>query len=611
MKTYKEIRESYIQFLKENGHKEIPNVSLVMEDDPTLLFVNAGMVPLVPFLKGEKHPLGKRLTNVQRSVRTIDIDEVGDATHCTAFEMLGNWSLNDYFKKEALDITFRFLVEILDISPEKIRASVFKGNDVAPLDKESIEVLKGIYSQYGIDAKVGRGEVIETLGKDNWWGLDAGGPCGPTCEFFVDTGKASCGDKCGIECDCGRFMEITNNVFMEYLKEENDIKPLGRHNVDFGGGLERIVAMMQGVKSFYETDIYKPIYDFVESQVNDLSRSEDDKVKSLRIIVDHIKAATWIVMDGVEPDNTEQGYVLRRLIRRSIRHGFLLGIENEFITKVAEIAIDQFKDIYPKLQSDRSKILEVLREEEDKFKKTLKRGVKEVESLINDYKTKNPDMSIPFENEGGKTFTIYETYGFPLEMTIEELESHGVPLNVEKVKLNHEKAFKQHQEKSRSATKGRFKGGLADTSEDSTKLHTATHLLLAALRKVLGDHVFQKGSNITTERLRFDFPHDDKLTDQEVKEIENDVNTAIKAAFEVNFTEMPKEKALKEVDTAMFEQNYPDIVKVYTVGDPDKPYSKELCRGPHVDNTNELGHFKIIKQENIGSGLRRIKAVLE
>ncbi len=609
--TYEEIREKYLNLLKTNQHKEIPNANLVVEDDPTLLFINAGMVPLVPYLMGEEHPLGNRLTNVQKCIRTIDIEEVGDDTHVTSMEMLGNWSLNDYFKDEAITITFRFFTEILGLPIENIYGTVFKGNDSAPRDKKAISVWKRLFAENNIKAEVGKGKRIQLYGvEDNWWGLDKGGPCGPSSEFFYDTGKKPCGPDCHVNCDCGKYVELANNVFMQYLKEGQEIKPLEKHNVDFGGGLDRITAIMQGVSSVYQTDIYKPIYDFVK----DMSVANDnnpENEESIRIIVDHIKASTWLIMDGVTPDNTEHGYILRRLIRRSIRHGNLLGIEGEFTDKIADIAIEQFKGIYPLLDEKRSEIKAVITEEEKNFNKTLKKGVKEVQKLIQTHKREGDEETPEYKNKEGETFTIYETYGFPIEMTIEEFKKQGIPVDEDAVYKKHEEAFKEHQEKSRSASKGRFKGGLADTSEKTKRLHTATHLLLASLRKILGDHVLQQGSNISPERLRFDFSHDQKLTNEEIEKVNKMVNEKIKEKLPVNSTEMKKEEALEKVETAMFEENYPDIVTVYTVGDPEEPFSMELCRGPHVDNTDELVEFEIIKQENVGSGVRRIKAIVK
>lgn len=578
--TYKEIREKYLQFFKDRGHAEIPSAPLIPEDDPSVLFVNAGMFPLVPFLKGETHPQGKRLVNSQRCIRTGDIDEVGDEFHCTAFEMLGNWSLNDYFKKEAIRMTIEFFVEDLGFDIGRIYGSVFKGEENIPMDTTSIEIWKEIFSKYNIEAKVGEKERIMPLGReDNWWGLPSGGPCGPDSEIFYKMKN-------------GELVEIGNNVFMEYLLENGEYKPLGRHNVDFGGGLERIASICQGANSVYEIDIYKPIFE----KVTEISKKEN--LKSQRIITDHIKAATWIVMDGVVPSNTQQGYILRRLIRRSVRHGRKLEIGRDFTKEIAEIAIKQFSGIWPKLEEKKEFILQTIEDEEKKFNKTIGNGLKELEKTL----TKEGKI------DGKKAFQLYETYGLPLEVTEEILQEQGKEIFEKEGFIN---AQREHQEKSRTASAGMFKGGLADTSEMTTKYHTATHLLLAALRKVLGEHVYQKGSNITSERLRLDFPNNEKLTEEQISEVENIVNNAIQSSLEVTFEEYPREKALKMVPFAAFEEKYGEIVKIYFVGDKGNPYSIEICNGPHVKNTKELGKFRITKQENVGAGVKRIKAILE
>lgn len=578
--TYKEIREKYLQFFKDRGHAEIPSAPLIPEDDPSVLFVNAGMFPLVPFLKGETHPQGKRLVNSQRCIRTGDIDEVGDEFHCTAFEMLGNWSLNDYFKKEAIRMTIEFFVEDLGFDIGRIYGSVFKGEENIPMDTTSIEIWKEIFSKYNIEAKVGEKERIMPLGReDNWWGLPSGGPCGPDSEIFYKMKN-------------GELVEIGNNVFMEYLLENGEYKPLGRHNVDFGGGLERIASICQGANSVYEIDIYKPIFE----KVTEISKKEN--LKSQRIITDHIKAATWIVMDGVVPSNTQQGYILRRLIRRSVRHGRKLEIGRDFTKEIAEIAIKQFSGIWPKLEEKKEFILQTIEDEEKKFNKTIENGLKELEKTL----TKEGKI------DGKKAFQLYETYGLPLEVTEEILQEQGKEIFEKEGFIN---AQREHQEKSRTASAGMFKGGLADTSEMTTKYHTATHLLLAALRKVLGEHVYQKGSNITSERLRLDFPNNEKLTEEQISEVENIVNNAIQSSLEVTFEEYPREKALKMVPFAAFEEKYGEIVKIYFVGDKGNPYSIEICNGPHVKNTKELGKFRITKQENVGAGVKRIKAILE
>ncbi len=591
--SYKKTYQKYLEFFKEKEHSIIPSAPLVPENDPSVLFVNAGMFPLIPFLQGEEHPQGDKLANIQRCIRTGDIEEIGNEYHCTAFIMLGNWSLNSYFKKEAINYTVEFFVERLGLDINNIYASVFEGDEDAPQDTVSIEVWKEIFSKYNIDAKVGKDERIQPFGKkENWWGLESGGPCGPDSEIFYDTGKEKCSEKCNISCNCGKYVEIGNNVFMEYLKEGDNIQPLGRHNVDFGGGLERLAALLQNVDSVYEIDIYKPIL----SKVQALRKQEN--LKSERIIVDHIKAATWIIMDGVLPGRSQQGYILRRLIRRAVRHARKLEIEQEFTREVADICITQFRDIWDKLEEKREYILNTIEEEERKFNRTLEQGLRELEKRINKKEKIN----------GRDAFILYETYGLPLEVTEEILEEKGVKLEERDLFFQ---AETEHQEKSRTAAKGMFKGGLTDTSEMSTKYHTASHLLLAALRKVLGEHVYQKGSNITPERLRFDFPNETKLTPKQVKEVEDLVNEQIEKKLDVTFEEVDKDEALKLVPFAAFTEKYGDKVKLYYIGPKENPFSIEICNGPHVENIGDLGKFKISKQENVGAGVKRIKAILE
>jgi len=528
---------------------------------------------------GAKHPQGQRLVNSQRCLRTGDIDLVGDPYHCTTFEMLGNWSLNDYFKKEAINLTVKFFVEVLNLDINNIYATVYEGDKNFPKDEETIEVWKKIFKSYGVDVKVGKGERIEPKGKnENWWGLKSGGPCGPDSEIFYKTDNG--------------LVEISNNVFMQYLLDNGEYKPLGKHNVDFGGGLDRLTAMIQQVNSVFETDIYKPIL----LKVQDISN--ENIIESQRIIVDHLKAATWIVMDGIVPGKSKQGYVLRRLIRRAVRHGKKLNIDHMFTREVSEIAIEQFKVIYPQLQRQKENILKTIEDEEKKFNQTIKNGLTILDEMLEE---KN---SITGED----AFTLYETYGFPIEITKEILKEKNLELQNPE---GFEDAKQKHKEQSRSASKGMFQGGLADISEMSTKYHTATHLLLAALQKVLGDEIYQKGSNITPERLRLDFPADEKLTKEQLQEVENIVNEAIEAKYNVYFKEMKKENALKLVPFAKFTQKYGDVVKVYYIGPEEDPFSVEICRGPHVENTSELGEFKIIKQENMGADTKRLKAVLK
>ena len=542
------------------------------------------MFPLVPFLKGEKHPKGKRLVNSQRCVRTGDIEEVGNEFHCTSFEMLGNWSLNDYFKKEAINLTVEFFVDELGFDMERIYATVYEGDNEIPKDDVSIGIWKDIFKKYGIEAKVGKGERIEPLGKEeNWWGLESGGPCGPDSEIFY-------------KADDGQLIEIGNNVFMVYLLENGKYKPLGIHNVDFGGGLERITAIIQNVDSFYETDIFKPVL----QKIQDISKKE--KIKSQRIIVDHIKASVLIIMDGIKPSPTQQGYILRRLIRRAVRHGKLLDISKPFTKDISKIVIDQFVQIYPELENKEEEIINTIEEEELRFNKTIENGLKELEKELENKKIV----------DGKKAFQLYETYGLPIEVTEEIINEKNSSIK------NREDFFtaqKEHQEKSRNSSKGMFQGGLSDTSEMSTKYHTTTHLLLTTLRKVIGDHIYQKGSNITPKRLRLDFPSEKKLSEKEVKEVENIVNEIIEKGYDITYEEKPKGEALEIIrkysGIASFTEKYGDILKIYYVGPKDNPISVEICNGPHVQNTKDLGIFKIVKQENVGAGIKRIKAILE
>ncbi|KPJ54931.1 alanine--tRNA ligase [Parcubacteria bacterium DG_72] len=577
--TSYELREKYLSFFKEKDHNIIPGSSLIPEHDPTVLFTTAGMHPLVPFLSGEKHAQGKRLADVQKCIRTDDIEEVGDSWHLTFFEMLGNWSLGDYWKKQAIEWSFEFLTgkKYLAIPLEKISVTVFAGDDDAPQDEESAR----IWQELGIPKQ----RIYYLPKKDNWWG-PAGqtGPSGPCTEMFYDTGKKDCSFDCKPGCSCGKYSEIWNDVFMEYNKtEEGKYVPLEQKNVDTGMGVERTIAVLLGFDNVFETELFEPII----KEIKALSKKEDEK--SLRIIADHIKAATFILAENVEPSNVEQGYVLRRLIRRSVRYAKQLGIEDIFCHRIAKAVIEIYKDVYPEVYNNQDFILEQLIREEEKFEKTLERGLKEFERLD--------------EITGEKAFNLYQSYGFPLELTEELAKEKGIKINKQEFK----KAFEHHQEVSRRGAEQKFKGGLADHSEKTTKYHTATHLLLAALRKVLGEHIYQKGSNITSERLRFDFSHKNKLTEQEVEKIEKLVNQAIKQDLEVKFEEMSLDEAKKQGAMGVFGEKYGAKVKVYTIGD----FSKEICGGPHVKRTSELGTFKITKQESPGAGARRIRAVLE
>jgi len=589
-----ELREKFLDFFKEKGHTVIPGASLIPEHDPTVLFTTAGMHPLTPFLLGEKHPAGQRLTNVQKCLRTIDIDSVGDSWHLTFFEMLGNWSLGDFWKKEAIEWSFEFLTskKWLGIPIEKLSVTVFSGRpqegpQIAPRDDESAK----IWQKIGISK-----ERIYFLPKsENWWG-PAGqtGPCGPCTEMFYDSGKEKCGNDCRPGCPCGKYAEIWNDVFMEFNKtKEGKYEPLKQKNVDTGMGVERTTAVLNGYDNIYEIELFLPIIKKIESFATTNYKLQ---TKNYRIIADHLKAATFVLAENIEPSNVERGYVLRRLIRRAIRYGKQLGIENGFTHKVAEAVIDIYRNIYPELFRNKDFILEQLIREEEKFGKTIERGLKEFENIKKDAVISGQDA-----------FNLYQTYGFPIEMTEELAKEKGLKVDIGGFK----KELEKHQELSRTASVGVFKGGLADASEQVTKYHTATHLLLAGLRKVLGSHVVQKGSNITAERLRFDFSHKEKLFQEQIKQVEDFVNDAIKKDLPVNFEEMTLEQAKKINAMGVFESRYDGKVRVYTIGKDDKIISREICGGPHVKKTSELGRFKITKEESSGGGVRRIRAVLE
>jgi alanyl-tRNA synthetase len=626
----KELREKYINFFISKGHKRIPSASVVPENDPTVLFTTAGMHPLVPYLLGEKHPEGTRLVNVQKCVRTGDIEDVGDSTHNTFFEMLGNWSLGDYFKNESIRWSFEFLTDknYLGIDPKRLKVTVFEGDEDAPKDEESIKIWQECFAQFGIDAKVWDGKNNESakifpLPKDdNWWG-PAGitGPCGPDTEIFIDLTKSTnsefCpdGEDCKPGCHCGRYVEIWNNVFMQYNKNaEGKFESLSQQNVDTGMGLERTLAMLNGFDNIYESDVLKPIVEKVKElsgrnntntppHPDPLPEGEGeiqntDKIKAARIVADHVRTSVFMISDGVMSSNLDRGYILRRLIRRAIRSARTLDMQEKFLPVLVDVIVEIYKEEYPALLENKNNIIEELEKEEEKFGKTLEMGLREIGKIdgIN----------------GAKAFNIFQTYGFPYEMIVEELEKRGVAFDSIKLKDEFDENFHNHQDLSRTATAGKFKGGLADNSVETTRLHTAAHLLLQALRLVLGDHVFQKGSNITAERLRFDFSHPEKMTDEEKKKVEAIVNEQIQKALPVHYEEMSLEDAKNMGAMGVFESKYGEKVKVYIIGDEEKEiFSKEICGGPHVENTSELGHFKIQKEESSSASVRRIKAVLE
>lgn len=584
----KELRNKYIEYFVRHGHAHINSASLIPENDPTVLFTTAGMHPLVPYLLGEKHPQGKRLVNVQKCVRTADIEEVGDSSHCTFFEMLGNWSLGDYFKEESIKMSYDFLVNELKIDKNIIAISVFAGDEDAPKDTVSAESWKKL----GIPEE----RIFYLPKKNNWWG-PAGetGPCGPDTEIFIIKDVQDCSDQCSPACDCGKYLEIWNNVFMEYNKTaEGKYIPLKQKNVDTGMGLERTLSILGGYETVYDIDLFKPAMDILDNLV----AKNIDTIKEKRIIADHIRTATFILGDqkGVTPSNVDQGYVLRRLIRRALRFARQVDIPKETLVEISKVYIKQYKEAYPEIGNNAGKIIDELEKEIAKFDTTLQKGLAEFEKLKK--YIQNSRIS------GKAAFRLYDTFGFPVEITTELAKESGITVDIE----GFEQCFKEHQKKSQAGAEQRFKGGLADTSEQTAKLHTATHLLLAALKKVLkDDNIFQKGSNITAERLRFDFNFPRPMTEEEIKEVEDKVNEVIKKNMQVSFKEMSVEEARKSGAEGAFGDRYEEIVKVYSIGD----YSKEICGGPHVSNTSELGTFKITKEQSSSAGVRRIRAILE
>ena len=579
-----EIRNKYLNFFKSHGHAVIPSASLIPENDPSVLFTTAGMQPLVPYLLGEPHPAGTRLTDYQKCVRTNDIDEVGDNRHLTYFEMLGNWSLGDYFKEESIKMSFEFLTKELGIPVEKLSVTVFKGDEDCPRDEVAAKCWK--------DAGILDGHIYYYGKDDNWWIAGETGPCGPDTEMFYDTGKPACSPDCQPSCDCGKYVEIWNNVFMEYFKDEKGYSKLKQHNVDTGLGLERMTMLLQGKETPYDTEIFKPIMDkLVELEKVDI-------IESRRIIAEHLRSSMMIISDGGRPSNLDRGYVLRRLIRRMIRHVNKLQINLSELETLIDLNVENLKEMYPDLEKNKETIKSVIIEEKDKFVKTLANGEKEFNKEVTKLKAEGKDMI-----DGKMVFRLYDTYGFPPEVTKELAEESEMKISMKEF----DELFKKHQEKSRAGATQKFKGGLASTGEIETKYHTATHLLNAALKQVLGSHVHQRGSNITEERMRFDFSHPSKMTEEEKKQTEDLVNKWIEDAIPVERLEMKKDEAIAMGAEAMFADKYGDIVTVYKIGD----VSIELCGGPHVSNTKELGHFKIKKEEASSSGVRRIKAILE
>ena len=633
-----EIRQSFLEFFKKKGHKIVPSSSLIpLETDPTVLFTTAGMHPLVPYLLGEKHPAGKRLANIQKCIRTGDIDEVGDDVHLTFFEMLGNWSLGDYFKKEAIEWSFEFLTKHLNIPLEKLAVSCFAGDDEVPRDEESAK----IWELQGIPK-----ERIYFLGRDdNWWG-PAGqtGPCGPCTEMFYWVGKGELSDLVTGDNKEG-WVEIWNDVFMEYNKiSEGKFVPLSQKNVDTGMGMERTLAVLNGFDNIYDTELFVPIVKKIEEISGKKYGESDGVTRAMRIVADHLKAATFLLAEGLEPSNVERGYVLRRLIRRAVRYEKQLGINDIFTFKIAEVVVDIYKAIYPEVDKNKAFITNQLIQEEEKFAKTLAEGIKKAKKIIEQKTPIVPEkfrqiMQTPNKREiiaqvlldlrenkdsraylkfpipltlkeisqatitAKEAFDLYQSFGFHQDMMLELAQENNLFVD----RFGFRQELEKHQKLSRAGAEQKFKGGLADHSEQTIKYHTAAHLMLAALRKVLGEHVVQKGSNITSERLRFDFSHSEKVTPEQIKQIEDMVNEKIRENLPVEMQEMTLEEAKAQNATGVFEHKYGEQVKVYSIGD----FSKEICGGPHVQKTGELGHFKIVKEEASSSGVRRIKAVLD
>ena len=649
IKTADDLRALFLKFMKSKGHAEIPSASVIPENDPTVLFTTAGMHPLVPYLMGEKHPMGTRLTDVQKCIRTGDIDDVGDPSHLTFFEMLGNWSLGDYFKKEMIAWSWEFLTspEYLGLDKDKLAFTVFEGEGDIPRDEEA--------ANYWMENGVKKENIYFLPREHNWWG-PAGqtGPCGPDTEMFIIT-KKPCGPDCSPACHCGAYLEIWNDVFMQYNKQKDgSFIPLTQKNVDTGMGLERTICVLNGKKSVYETDAFTGILAKIEELCGKKYTPDDENTRAFRIVADHMRTSTFIIGDprGIGPSNVGQGYILRRLIRRAVRYGMGLGLQEGFTAEIAKVIIDQYKAVYPELEQNKAFVLEQLTLEEGRFARTLKQGEKEFDKVMNNLRRTReamekiladdtlaaaeeavkthvlrpqPDMVSAIEAvkagdlakvkaecqrihdslnviDGRSAFKLYDTYGFPIEITKELAAENGLTVD----EADFAKRFEQHQATSRSGAEQIFKGGLADHSEQTTCLHTATHLLQAALRKVLGDEVHQKGSNITAERLRFDFTFGRKVTPEELAQVEALVNEAIAAKVPITMEEMTVSEAKAQGAMGLFESKYGEVVRVYTMG----PYSKEICGGPHANNTGDLVSFKIIKEEASSAGVRRIKATI-
>ncbi len=636
--TTNELRQAYLNFFASHGHTIVPSASLMPDNDPTTLFTGSGMQPMVPYLLGEKHPLGTRLTDSQKCFRAQDIEEVGDNRHTTFFEMLGNWSLGDYFKKEQIPWMFAFLTDVVGLDPSRLYFSCFRGSDALgiPKDEEAAAAWQVLFKTKGIDATIvdfpeengmQGGRIFYYPEKKNWWSrsgvpqnMPVGEPGGPDTEMFwdfapergdkhVEDGQEMFGAFCHVNCDCGRFMEIGNNVFMQYHKTETGFEKLPQQNVDFGGGLERVMAAKINNPDVFRIDIFDGIRNVLQTMSGKVYGENPKETYAFRVIMDHIRAATFLIADGALPGNKDQGYFARRLLRRTARFASVLGIGNGVCGNVGEEVINAYTSAYPELVEKRDMILQAMRTEEDKFRKTLDKGVKLFETLV----ASKGDVK---EVSADEAFDLYQSYGFPLEVTEELAKEKGFAVD----SVGFKTKLKAHQDQSRQGAEKKFKGGMEDHSDMSVKYHTATHLLHIALRKVLGNHVGQKGSNITPERLRFDFSHPDKMSPEQIKEVEDLVNGAIKHDYKVTWQEMPVDEAYKQGVIGFFPERYDDVVKVYTVGDPahagnanpnEPTFSREICGGPHVEQTGTMGKFKITKEEAVSAGVRRIKAILE
>ncbi len=606
MKTDRQMKDLWFKFFSEHGFKKIPGYSIIPENDPTVLFTTAGMHPLVPYLLGEKHPAGNKIFDVQRCIRTSDIDSVGDNSHLTFFEMLGNWYLGACPKEEMIKLSFEFLTseDYLGIPVDRLAVTVFAGNEVAPRDDEAASAW--------IKCGVKKENVFFTK-DDNWWALGGGvGPCGPDSEMFLDTGKPKCCDSCSPSCDCGKYLEVWNDVFMQYKVEKAGqmAEKLAQPNIDTGMGLERAILVLNGAKSVYDSGCLKRVIDFVEAHASIKYEQSEKSIRSYRIIADHLRSSTFILGDerGVLPSNVGQGYILRRFIRRSVNHARNIGLDTKYFADIADIYCKEYGQDYADIAANTEKVKEELIREVERFSKALEDGHREFEKVIAGIERHKQFAAmkgevVPNVIGGNAAFRLYDTFGFPIELTVELASERGYSVD----KDGFDAKFAEHQEKSRQASAGQFKGGLADGSKESAYLHTATHIMLAGLRKMFGEDVFQKGSNITPERLRFDFNLDHKMTAEELATLESFVNDVIAQAIPVNCEVMSLEKARDSGALGVFGSKYGDEVKVYTIGQ----VSKEICGGPHAENTSQLHHFKILKEESSSAGIRRIKAILD